>query len=502
MFKNQRKAGVILNYVSITLNMIIGLSYTPFLLKMLGQSEYGIYSLAASIIAYLTVLDLGFGNAIVRYTAKFRAEGKYDDLQYMFGMFIILYIVIGIVALIIGSILTFNVEKMFVNAMTDAEIGRTRIALGLMTLNLTFTFPLSIWGSIMNAYEQFVFKRLFTIARNILNPIVMIILLLYGYKAIALVVVTTVFNLLSLTADCIFCKFKLKIKVKYGQFNWTFLKEVAIYSIWIFFNAIIDRIYWSTGQFVLGIVRGTAAVAVYAVAVQLHSFFLSFSTAISSVFLPKITEMTVKGEGNNRISDIFIKTGRLQFVVMSYILSGFIVFGRPFINIWAGNEYDEAYFISLLFFVPLIIPLIQTIGLTILQARNQMKFRSLLYLSISVFSFVISIPMAKMYGGIGCAVVTCVAIFIGHGIVMNIYYQKKQGVDILQFWKNILKMSVSPIALTGIAYYFASSSLELYNFDSLLKYGVVYSFIYFLFFWIFSLNKYERTLVTNILKKK
>ena len=93
---NQLKAGAALNYVSIVLNMVVGLIYTPFMLRMLGQSEYGLYSLAASIIAYLTVLDLGFGNAIVRYTAKFRAEGKQREQEEMFGMFLVLYVVIGV----------------------------------------------------------------------------------------------------------------------------------------------------------------------------------------------------------------------------------------------------------------------------------------------------------------------------------------------------------------------------------------------------------------------
>ena len=88
---NQLKAGAALNYLSIALNMVIGLSYTPYMLRMLGKSEYGLYSLAASIIAYLTILDLGFGNAIVRYTAKFRAEGKLREQQEMFGMFLVLY---------------------------------------------------------------------------------------------------------------------------------------------------------------------------------------------------------------------------------------------------------------------------------------------------------------------------------------------------------------------------------------------------------------------------
>ena len=81
---NQLKAGAFLSYVSIGLNNIVGLLYTPFMLRMMGQSEYGLYSLVASVVAYLTVLDLGFGNAIVRYTAKFRAEGKIRE-QYVFS---------------------------------------------------------------------------------------------------------------------------------------------------------------------------------------------------------------------------------------------------------------------------------------------------------------------------------------------------------------------------------------------------------------------------------
>ncbi len=100
---NQLKAGAFLSYVSIGLNMVVGLLYTPYMLRMLGQSEYGLYSLASSIIAYLTVLDLGFGNAIVRYTAKFRSEGKEREQQEMFGMFFLLYIGIGLVAVIAGS---------------------------------------------------------------------------------------------------------------------------------------------------------------------------------------------------------------------------------------------------------------------------------------------------------------------------------------------------------------------------------------------------------------
>lgn len=493
---NQLKVGAALNYVSICLNMVVGLLYTPYMLRMLGQSEYGLYSLAASIIAYLTVLDLGFGNAIVRYTAKFRAEGKQREQEEMFGMFFILYIGIGVIAMIAGSVLSLNVENMFSRAMTESEVHRTRIMLWLMTFNLAFTFPMSIWGSIMSAYERFVFQRIVSIIRSVLNPVVMILLLVVGYKAIAMVVVTTIFNVATLLVNWWYCKYKLTIKVRFAKFKWAFLKEVSIYSFWIFLNAIMDRIYWSTGQFVLGIYKGSVAIAVYAVAIQLESMYMMFSTAISSVFLPKVTSMVTKGSSDEEISDLFIRTGRIQYIVMAYILSAFVVFGKQFIILWAGDDYTDAYYLTLMFFVPLTVPLIQNLGILILQARNQMKFRSMLYIVIALCSLGLSIYLAQIYGGYGCAFATGMALLIGQGLIMNIYYQKKQRINITGFWLEILKMSIVPAVFIVVGLYalnhFEPSNMTVLDFA---KYLILYTVLYIPLFLIFSINKEEKDLL-------
>lgn len=493
---NQLKVGAALNYVSICLNMVVGLLYTPYMLRMLGQSEYGLYSLAASIIAYLTVLDLGFGNAIIRYTAKFRAEGKQREQEEMFGMFFILYIGIGIMAMIAGSVLSLNVENMFSRAMTESEVHRTRIMLWLMTFNLAFTFPMSIWGSIMSAYERFVFQRIVSIIRSVLNPVVMVLLLVVGYKAIAMVVVTTIFNVATLLVNWWYCKYRLTIKVRFAKFKWAFLKEVSIYSFWIFLNAIMDRIYWSTGQFVLGIYKGSVAIAVYAVAIQLESMYMMFSTAISSVFLPKVTSMVTKGSSDEEISDLFIRTGRIQYIVMAYILSAFVVFGKQFIILWAGDDYADAYYLTLMFFVPLTVPLIQNLGILILQARNQMKFRSMLYIVIALCSLGLSIYLAQIYGGYGCAFATGMALLIGQGLIMNIYYQEKQRINIKVFWLEILKMSIVPAVFIVVGLYalnhFEPSNMTVLDFA---KYLILYTVLYIPLFLIFSINKEEKDLL-------
>ena len=497
---NQLKLGAALNYVIILLNSLVGLLYTPYMLRMMGQSEYGLYSLVASVIAYLTILDLGLGNAVVRYTAKFRAEGRLTEQYEMFGMFFILYIIIGFVSLISGSVLYFNVDAMFGDTMTVLELDKARIMMLLLVFNLAFTFPMSIFGSIITAYERFVFPRVVNIIRITLNTIVMICLLHMGYKAIAMVVVQTVFNVLTLILNYAYCYKKLKIKMYFRKFKWDFLKEVAIYSFWIFLNVIMDRIYWSTGQFVLGAMVGTAAVAVFAVAIQLQHLYMQFSSAISGLFLPKVTSMVTTSNHIVAISDLFIRTGRIQYIIMALILSGFIVFGRQFINLWAGPGYEDAYFICVLFFVSLLIPLIQNMGVTILQARNQMKFRSLLYILIAVVALAFQIVLAKKYGGIGCAVAVAGALLLGQGLIMNIYYSKKQKINIGKFWKEILKMSIVPFVLTLVSIY-AIRHYEIRSWHELALAILIFCAVYIPLFWLFSMNKYERDLVKIPMKK-
>lgn len=493
MAVNQLKTGAFLSYTSIALHNIIGLVYTPFMLRMLGQSEYGLYSMAESVVACLTILDLGFGNAIVRYTAKFRAEGKVQEQWEMFGMFFLLYVVIGVVSFIAGLILYFNTGNMFSNTMNGEEIHKINVMLLLMVFNIAFTFPMSVWGAIIMAYENFVFQKLVGIVRIILNPIVMIALLLMGYKAIAMVVITTIFNVITLLINFWYCRNKLHIKVRFGHFKWGFFKEVSIYSFWIFLNSIMDRIYWSTGQFVLGMFKGATVVAIYAVAIRLQGIYMNFSTAISGVFLPKVTGMISKGNSEREVSDLFVRIGRIQYIVMVFVLTGFIIFGKQFICIWAGNEYADSYWIALCFFIPLTVPLIQNIGIIILQARNQMQFRSILYVVTALASLGISIPLAKRYGGIGYAMGTSFALIVGQIIIMNIYYQRVIHLEIGRFWKEIGKMSISPI-LIGLSFCFAIYNIEIDTIVKLIVGIVSFSVVYWPIFWRFGMNKYERDL--------
>lgn len=493
---NQIKAGAVLNYVIIALNALVGLFYTPYMLRMLGQNEYGLYSLVASIIAYLTLLDFGFGPAVIRYTAKYRAEGKMREQQSLFGLFLILYSIIGIIAFCLGLLLYFNIDWLFDKTMTAADLSQARIMILLLLFNLAFTFPMSVFGSIICAYERFLFQKSVLIMRIVFSTIVLISVLCMGYKAVALVVVQTIFNVLLLTANFVYCKKKLNVRLRFDNFRWSFVKNILNFSIWVFLGDIMFKFYYNTGQFVLGATSGTVEVSLFALGVTLMQMYIMFSGGISGVLLPKITSMVALDKSRREISDLFIRVGRLQYIVMALILVGFIVLGRQFISLWAGNAYASVYYIGLVFFISTLVPLIQNTAISILQARNQQKYRSLMLVIVGAVSLVAQIVASKYYGAVGCAIAVGAANILGQGIILNWYYHKKQGLDIITFWKEIGRMSIIPIII-AILGFIIISRIEVTDWNRFAMSVVILISLYIPLVWKLSMNESERNLFSR-----
>lgn len=92
---SQLKKGALISYVNIALNIGVGLIITPFIIKKLGDSEYGLYTLIGSFVAYLSIMDLGLNNAIVRFTAKYQANGDKKGEENFLAVSLIIYVIIG-----------------------------------------------------------------------------------------------------------------------------------------------------------------------------------------------------------------------------------------------------------------------------------------------------------------------------------------------------------------------------------------------------------------------
>jgi O-antigen/teichoic acid export membrane protein len=500
MKSNQLKAGAALSYISMGLGYIISIIYTPIMLKLLGQSEYGLYNLVASVVSYLGLLSFGFGSAYVRYYSRYKVEEDQNNIAKLNGMFLTIFTIIGVIAILAGSILVLNVGTVFGEKLTSGEISTARVLVAIMVFNIALSFPASVFNSYITANEEYIFQKVLQMVKTIINPFVMLPVLLMGYKSIGMVVVTTLLTIFVELSNVAFCFKKLKMRFLFKSFDSRLMKEMTVFSSYIFINMIIDQINWNLDKFIIGRYRGTVGVAIYGLAAQLNTYYMSLSMSISHVFIPRVNRMVAKNDNNNELTDLFTRIGRIQFGLLSLICTGLIFFGRPFINMWAGNDYDRSFSIALILIIPVTIPLIQNLGIEIQKAKNMHKFRSWLYLFIAIGNIIISIPLTKAYGGVGAAIGTSISLIIGNGIVMNWYYHNRIGLDMKYFWSQIFKF-VPALLTPVIVGVLIVRLVNLYYPIPFIICGFVYVVVFCVSMWFFGMNQYEKDLIGKPIKR-
>lgn len=497
---NELKFGIYLSYISLFVTNVTNLMLTPFIIRNLGQSQYGIYSLIGALVGYLSVLDFGLSNTTVRFVAKYRAENDKKGEENFLASTLIIYVLISITVLLLGSIIYFNLDTIFKSSMNESEIRIAKIMYIILVINLGLSLPINLFKGIISGYERFVFSRVITILQIIIRAAVIFILLSLGYKAIAIVLVDAILNIILMILNMIYVFTKLRVRFKLHQFSLSFLKEIFSYSSLIFISVIVDQFYWRIGHLVLGIIASTSEVAIFSVGMTIGQYYISFSTAISGVFLPRITKMVVKNASGEELTDQLIKIGRIQFIILGLILSGFTLFGNEFISLWAGKDYSESWVIALLVMIPLFVVLTQTIGISILQAKNMHGFRAFVYLGISIINLFVSVLLAKKFGAVGSAAGTTLSLIIGNIIIMNLYYHYKVKLNMKRFFKEVFGGLMGPL----LASLFIGSFLLLVpgiSWISLFIKCILYSILFFILNWKLGMNNFEKKLLSDTFSK-
>ena len=415
------------------------------------------------------------------------------------NLFIKIYTVVCVLVLIAGFAFAANAD-FYSRSLHPEEIQTLRVLVVLMTLNTAVFLPFSVFHSIVIAYEEHVFSKLVGVLSTVLSPVLHLILLYLGLGSIGLVLGSTVLNFLTCGLHTWFALARLKVRPSFRKAEPGLLKEILKFSSFVFLASMVDTLYWTTDKLIIGWAKGTKDTAVYNIGATFNTYVTALSSAISGLLVPRLTRMVVKDAPKEEYTRIFIKVGRLQFIIVSFIVSAFVAFGRQFISLWAGPEYHLSYYVALLTMIPVTIPLIQNTGINILYALNRHKFRSIVYACIALLNVVLTFLWVESYGIVGAAMATCIAYVIGNILISNWYYHRKIGIDIPLFWKNISGMC--PVMLVmGTAAWFALEGLAVDSWLTFFACAAVYTAVYFLLAYRFMMNPYERDIITVPVKK-
>lgn len=498
---NQRKLGILLSYVNISLHAIIGFIYVPILLHYIGKSEYGLYQLMGSLIAYFSIMDFGLSAAVIRFYSKYMALKDQIGMENILAISVFGYGAVTVFSLLVGGVCYKFLDVIFAGSMTLLEINEAKQIFLLLLLNIVITLSTMVFRSVINAHERFFFLKGMETIELVMQPLLVVLVLQHNPNAFSVAAVQTLLNFLLSGARVYYCFHDLHVKIHFHYWNHELFSEFKKLALSVFAVSLIDQVFWKTNQIILGIISGTTAVAVYSIASLIYMNYMALSTAISGVYLPHVTGMVARKEPISSLSELFIQIGRWQYYLLALVATGFIIFGKQFIALWAGPGFEDSYIITLLIILPFTVDLIQNIGLAIMQAMNRYDFRARIYFLTGVLNLVMAIPLGIKYGGIGCAVATGISMIVGNGFIMNWYYAKEIHLAIASFWRQIGRISL----VTGIClmigyaanvYFWSQGGIGPF----VLK-AVMYTILYMVMIYAFAMNQSEQEKIQAVLRK-
>ena len=497
---SQIKIGAILSYLSMGLSTVISLVYTPIMIQRLGDSEFGVYQTVLPIISYLNLLSFGLGSAYIRYYSRAKSADDKAGMAKLNGMFFLTYAVLGTLVLGIGFLLAGHGEIIFGKKLTADEVALGEKLLRIMTVNAALTFPISVFESHVTINEEYIFQKVVALGRQVLNPLIMIPLLILGYRSVTLTVVSLIFTAVSGVMSIAFCLVKLKMPFSFRHYDFKLMREMVGFTAFVFIGIVVDNLNWSVDRLLLAWIHGTTAVTVYTVAAQLNVYYQSFATAISNLLIPRVNRIVAEDRPIRELDRLFIRVGRLQFIFLGCIFWGFVAVGRTFVVLWGGDaKFEVDYAVTLLLFGATLWANIQMLGYEILRAKNMHKFSSLVYLIIALANIVLSIPLCMKWGVLGAAIGTAIATGAGM-LIMNRYYRYRVGLDIPRFWLRIRHL-VPAMLLPGLAAILAAVLLRPTGYGQIALVLCVFVAVYGGSMWLFGLDKYERELFSSPVQK-
>lgn len=499
-----RKIGVIYSYALMFVEVFSAMLFTPFLIRMLGSSSYGVYQLVSSITAYLALLDLGIGNAIVRYVSKYRVENNLKKQKEFLGIATVYYLIIAAIAFIAGLVIIVVFPQAFAKGLTASEIELARKLLIVTVMNSAVTLGTSAFVMTLVAYERFSASKGMMIVFTILKMLLSFVALKLGFGALGVVVVYFLANVLTRAFYVCYVLFNIKIIPSFKNFDFSFVKETVSYSSFILLQMIATQINAMTDTVLLGIVARNSSViiAIYGVGAQIIQYFKTIGSHVNGVLMPGVVRLVENGADSKTLQNEMVRIGRILFMMLGLIYTAFAVYGEDFIVLWAGKEYKQAYFVALAILAPTMLLNIQSIANQILWAMNKHKMQAVIQIISAVLNIFLTAFLIKWNPLKGAVLGTIIALCLGDAILMNYMFKKHIGIKLIEYFRGLFKGVLPALlisAVVGTAIKFLTSAYSGWVFWAI-KCAIMVA-VYGICMLLFGMNTYEKNLIFEPVKK-
>lgn len=495
----QIKLGALLSYFAIAFNIVSGLIYTPWMVRQIGQSDYGLYTLVTSLITYFT-LDFGFGSSISKFVAQYRAEKRENEIGSLLGLIYKFYFVLDILIFIVLVIVFCFIQNVFIS-LTAEELEKCRVIFVIFGAFTLISFPCTTFNGILIAYEKFIALKVCDLLSKLLTVFLMVIFLFMGYRLYALVIINTGVQLFINVIKYIIVRKNVRQKIDFKYFSMRLLKTIFSFSIWVTVISVAERFIMNITPSILGITSGSTDISIFAVGRTIEGYVYTFASALSSLFIPMLSKMVAENASREKIMDLMIRVGRIILMIVGVIVTVFISMGREFVILWMGAIFDSAYSVAVFLILTSIITFSLNIGAVLIMVENKVKYTAICYSITAVINIGLSFALSWRYGALGAAISICIATIAGHIIGMNWVYQNKMGLNMKRFYVDCHFRAIPIFILVAISGF---TIQYFWKADNLLVFGIkaaIIGFEYLILMWFLYMNRSEKDLILQPIRK-
>lgn len=446
-------------------------------------------------------MDFGLGDAVAKFVTKYRIENNLQKINQILGLTSKIYLFLDLCIFVVLVVIYFFIENIFVE-LSSLEIERFRSVYIIAGLFSLLSFPFLSLNGLIIAHERFVFLKLCDLLNKVFTILLMAVSLHLGYKLYALIFINALVGIGIIWAKLIYLRKTTAIKIDFRFKSKDLAKQIFGFSAWVTVIGIAQRLLINITPTLLAIYSGTAAIAIFSIGSVMEGYVWTFAGALNGMFLPKITTMNNGVVDRKKITELMVRVGRIQLLVVGLLVVGIIVFGKEFIRLWMGRDFEKSYFVVLLLILPGLIPLTQNIASTLMYVENKLKYTACVYILSSCVSLLVSVLLIPQFEAIGAAIGISAGLTLFQVIAMNIVYYKVIKIDVVYFFKMcFLKMlpSFGAIVIIGLLInHYIKASHFLIFFLKIFVLGI----LYILIMWLFGLNKEEKNIFLMMFPRK
>lgn len=503
MQKN-RSVGIMISYASIIVNMISGLVLSAFLLRALGDVEYGLYQSVSAFAGYLILLEFGTGTVMARnISVCLNAENEADREELLnrnYSTIWVISLILSCAMILVGGVFYLTLDKIYAVTMTPAQIAYAReIILLLIGFILAGYLTQNISGFLL-AQQEYVFSKLLALIRVVIRTVLLIVVISISRYAIHIASIDLLLNLAVLLISLCYCRREYRVKFSLRCFDHTIFRASIPMCVALLLQALTNQANSNVDKFLISIMMSMENVALYSIVQYIFTMFSSVATVPVSMFLPEITRTMAGHPNGQELTRSLVHPCRLTVIFCGSLLFGFIAVGRQFISVFYGADKVDAWIYTLIILVPAFVNLTDSVVISVMDVANKRLARSLVLLGSTAVNIILTIILMRYWDIYGAVIATAFAMVVGEIIILNLYYQKVLHIKVLLLFREAYRGILPYQILTCAVVFFLAGQIEK-PLASMLVGGVVYLVVSFGLIWFFGLNESEAARVRVWMKK-